>query len=143
MRGFTCLLATALVMTITLTAFAGSDIPNLKGTWVVKVQGVLHDKLDEMQPKRHIDARKGNFAIDFTLTIDKQEGFRFSGVKSSAKRKETMSGVIGFDNKSVYIVDDDTMMFGQMVAPDKMEQVWIHITKHRSSASRGLATRKR
>ena len=44
MRAATCLLAAALVLTMTLTSIAGSDIPDLKGTWVMKNQAVVHEK---------------------------------------------------------------------------------------------------
>lgn len=143
MRKIICLAAIVFVLSMSVTALAGSEIPDLKGEWVMKAQSVIHSKTDAMQPKRHVDVRKGHADIDFILTIDKQDGFRFSGVKSSKKRKETVSGVIGFDNKSVYMVDDDGIMLCRIVGPDKMEQIYLHITEHRSVANRAIMTRKR
>lgn len=81
--------------------------------------------------------------FDFTLTIDKQEGFRFSGTKESAKWKEAVSGVIGFDSKTVYMVDDNGFLFCRLVSPDKMELVYLQSSKHLSVAARGIMTRKR
>ena len=100
-------------------------------------------KLPESQPERHINQRKGFVDLELTLIIDKQDGARFSGSKSSDKRKETVSGVIGFDNKTVYMVDDDGIMLCKLVGPDKMEQIYLHITKHRSVAARSIMTRKK
>lgn len=84
MRRFTGSAAVVFVLTMAVTAFAGSKVPDLKGTWVQKMQGVIHEKLPEPQPNSHVvGVRKGHVEVDFTITIDKQQGFRFSGVKSS------------------------------------------------------------
>ena len=69
MGGFTCSAATLFVAMMTVTAFAGSDIPDLRGTWVMKMHAVVHEKQKEMQPERHIDVRKGFAEVDFVLTI--------------------------------------------------------------------------
>jgi len=130
-------------MTVTLTGFAGSDIPDVKGTWVMKAQGMRHHKAQEANPKSHTDVKTGLAQFELKITIDKQDGFRFSGTKESAKLKETVSGVIGFDNKTLYLVDDDGMAFCRLVAPDKMEHIYLHVTKHDSVAGRGIFVRKR
>lgn len=143
MSRFTCLLATIFVMTVTLTGFAGSDIPDVKGTWLLKAQGVRHHKGQGAIRKTHAGEKTGPVPVEIKMTIDKQDGFRFSGTKESAKLKETVSRVIGFDNKTLYMVDDDGMAFCRLVAPDKMEQVYLHVTKHDSVAGRGIFVRKR
>ncbi len=143
MRALTLAAALLITAIVPVTSFAGSDIPDLKGEWVMKTDAVLHSNKAELPPERHVDAREGYVSVDFVVTIDEQEGFRFSGIKSSKKRKETVSGVIGFDNESVYMVDDDGIMLCRIVAPDKMEQIYLHVTEHRSVAGRGIMTRKR
>ena len=130
-------------MAIAVTVSAGSEIPDLKGTWSLKNQAVGHDKLTEIQPDRHVDLKNRFAEVEFTLKIDRQDGFRFSGVKASGKRTEKVSGVIGFDNKTVYMVDDDGILLCKLVSPDKMEQIYLHITKHRSLAGRGMLIRTR
>lgn len=143
MRKFTCLAATVFVFSMSVTALAGSEIPDLKGTWVYKAQAIKHQKGTEPNPDAHGPAKSVPQEVDFILTIDKQEGFRFSGTRGSAKHKESFVGVIGFDNKTVYLVDEDGMSFCRLVSPDKMEYVYLHITKQDSVASRGIMTRKR
>jgi hypothetical protein len=81
--------------------------------------------------------------LELTLVIDNQEGARFSGYRESKRQKETISGVVGFDNKSIYIVDDDGMNIATLVAPDKMESIYLHNTQHHSIVSRAIVTRKR
>jgi len=130
-------------MAIAVTVFAGSEIPDLKGTWTLENQAVGHDKLTDVQPERHVDLKNGLAEPAFTLKIDRQDGFRFSGTKASGTRTEKVSGVIGFDNQTVYMVDDDGILLCKLVSPDKMEQIYLHITKHRSLAARGMLIRKR
>jgi len=144
MRKCTFLLLTTLFTTlIAVTVFAGSEIPDLKGTWILKNYAVGHDKLPELQPQRHTELKNGLAEVTFTLKIDRQDGARFSGTKASRRRTEKVSGVIGFDNKTVYMVDDDGILLCKLVSPDKMEQIYLHITKYRSLAGRGILTRKR
>jgi len=71
------------------------------------------------------------------------DGFRFSGKKSSENWTESISGVVGFDNETVYMVDDNGFCFCRLVSPDKMEQIYLHITDKHSVAARGILIRKR
>ncbi len=142
MRKCTCLAITVFLLTMGVTALAGADIPDLKGTWVIKGEGHGHEKSSESAPKIH--AKKfGVHNVVITLTIDKQEGVRFSGYKASDRQKETVSGVIGFDNKTLYMVDDDGMNIARLVSPDKIETVYFQLTKHHSIVGRAILTRKR
>jgi hypothetical protein len=54
------------------------------------------------------------------MTIDKQDGRRFSGTFSSAKHSETVIAVISHAG-TIYIVDDDGCTSGMMLAPDQVE----------------------
>ena len=63
-----------------------------------------------MHPGSHTGVAAGHAEFESTLKIDKQDGFRFSGTKSSAKTTEKISGVIGSDNKSLYMVDDQGIL---------------------------------
>ena len=143
MRTLSCLMAALFVLMAVCAASAGSDIPDLKGTWVYKDQAVRHFRSPDLPAKTHMKANTPYAEIAFTMNIDKQDGFRFSGTKVSEKSTERISGVIGFDNKTVYMVDDNGFLFCRLVSPDKMEQVYLHITKTHSVAARGIMTRKR
>lgn len=134
-------LAVFVLMSVPI-AFAGSDVPDLKGTWVMETKSIRHHKTEEPNPNKHHDVNTGLAQFKISITIDKQEGFRFSGTMESAKRKERISGVIGFDNKTLYIVDDDGMAFARLVGPNKIEHVYLHVTKHDSVAGRGVLVRK-
>jgi len=142
MRKLSIMLVLLFMMTFPQWGFAESDIPDVRGTWVMQVQAIRHHKTQETNPKLHHEVRTGQVQFELKITIDKQDGFRFSGTKESAKLKETISGVIGFDNKTLYMVDDDGMAFCRLVAPDKMEQIYLHVTKYDSAAGRGILIRK-
>ena len=143
MRRLSFLAAIILVMAVPLVGFAGSDIPDITGTWVRKIQAVKHHRLPKPDRKVHNDVKTGHSEMEFTLTIDKQDGFRFSGTKGTDRRRERISGVIGFDNKTLYMVDDDGMSFCRLVSPDKMEEVYLHVTTWNSLAGRAILVRKR
>ncbi len=143
MRTLLCLVTSLLIITISLTAAAQSGFPDLRGTWVGTDYGVRHYRSPELGASTHHKAKDLFPEIPLTLKIEKQEGFRFSGTKSSEHWSETISGVIGFDNKTIYIADDNGFLFCRLVSPDKMEQIYLHITPEHSAAARGVMFRKR
>lgn len=143
MRYFTCLISLFAVLGMTGIGLAQSNIQDLKGTWTMECFAIGHEKPAQgTQPKIH--AEKLDFHdFKMTLVIERQEGFRFSGHIESSRRKETISGVIGFDNKSVYFVTDAGMEMATLVAPDKMQAVYMRVSPHYSIAARVIITRKR
>jgi hypothetical protein len=66
-----------------------------------------------------------------TLTIDKQDGRRFSGTFSSARHSETIIAVVSRAG-TIFMVDDDGYRAGAMLAPNRMELCYLL----RSSAAR-------
>ena len=63
--------------------------------------------------------------------IDKQEGRRFSGTFSSARHSETVIAVVSRSG-TIYMVDDDGYDVATMLAPNRMEICYLHL----SSAAR-------
>lgn len=142
MHRIAALAAAVFILVTGFAAFAASETPDLKGTWIMKIESIGHDKLKGSPPVIHSE-KMGIHDLELTLVIDKQEGARFSGYRESKRQKEMISGVVGFDNKSIYIVDDDGMNIATLVAPDKMESIYLHNTQHHSIVSRAIVTRKR
>lgn len=56
--------------------------------------------------------------LEWTLTIDKQEGRTFSGTKASAKGKETVVGVV--DGGKIFLADDDGVYTGKLTSKNRM-----------------------
>jgi len=131
-----------------LTACAhqgGNPIPDLRGTWLIREEAVVSDRLPEQPPlSHHLDLVHGRrlVEIEFSLVIDTQEDFRFSGVKSSDRRREDVSGVLGFDGGEVYMADEDGIFLGRLAGADRVEFIYLHSTAHHSVASRGIMVRQ-
>jgi hypothetical protein len=61
------------------------------------------------------------------MTIDKQDGRRFSGTFSSGRHTETIIGVISREGRIV-MVDDDGYSFGTLLAPNRREGCYAHLS---------------
>jgi hypothetical protein len=109
-----------------------SEVPDLRGTWKAYVSGMVLGK-DRFQSGeselRHLD-------IEGTLTIDKQEGFRFSGIKSSSGQTKQFIGVIGFDNISIFIVDEEGHETAQLITSNEIESYYQHSVQGRMAVCR-------
>ncbi len=141
MRRVTGLLAILFVLTLSATGFAGSDIPDLKGTWIIQASGHMVLKPGAPHPP---EVGPGFHELEIPLVIEEQQGFRFSGYKQVTKefRKE-VSGVIGFDNKTIYIAEENAITTGTIVSSDRMECIFLESGKCLSIASREIITRKK
>ena len=130
------------MLSFSQAGMAGSEIPDVKGTWLMHGQGIRHHKTEETNPKLHHHLRHGLVSVELEITIDKQDDFRFSGTKISANHEEKISGVIGFDNTTLYMADDDGMQVSRLVTPDKMEFIYLQVTQYDSVAGRETLNRQ-
>jgi hypothetical protein len=67
--------------------------------------------------------------VALTLTIDKQDGRRFSGTFSSARATEKIVGVIS-RNGTLYYVDSDGYAFATLLASNRLESCYLQITSN-------------
>jgi hypothetical protein len=121
---------------ITLAAFAAapaaaqSTVPDLRGTWKGNSESIVlgggnphHTAVQASEPEFR--------SVPFTLTIDKQDGRRFSGTFSSPRSNEKVIAVISRDG-AIFLADDEGYTRGTMLAPNRMELCYLHV----SSAAR-------
>ena len=145
MRAFICFLTATVLVMFYAAGFAEESVnPDQKGARIMDLEVISHDRAAVGPiPKLHVPLGQGIELrrIKFKVTIDHQEGFRFSGFKTSDNRRETLTGVIDFDGKRIYMTDEDGMYLCTLVAPGKMEQIYLHVTDHRSISARGMLTR--
>jgi hypothetical protein len=66
-------------------------------------------------------------SVAFKLVIDKQDGRRFSGTFSSAHHSETVIAVISRSG-TIFMVDDDGYDVATLLAPDRMEICYLHLS---------------
>lgn len=71
--------------------------------------------------------------VEWTLTIDKQEGQNFYGSKASSRGKETVVGVI--DGAKLTMADDDGVYIGKLTSKNKMIITYVEATKDSKVAS--------
>ena len=104
-------------------AAAQTAIPDVRGTWKSESESIVLGRGNE----HHAGPRSNKprlSMIQFTMTIDMQDGRRFSGTFSSAKHSEQVIAVISRAG-TIYMVDDDGWTSGTMLAPDKMELCYM------------------
>ena len=105
------------------------EVPDLRGTWKGESQSIVLGG-NPHHPAAHAGEPRLT-SVPFTLVIDKQDGRRFSGTFSSARHSETVIAVIARSG-SIFMVDDDGYDVATMLAPNRMEICYLHL----SSASR-------
>ena len=80
-------------------------------------------------------------SVPFTLTVDRQEGRRFSGTFSSARATEVIVGVISRTG-TLFVVDDDGYDFATLLGPNRMEICYLHVAPGSRIASCTELTRQ-
>jgi hypothetical protein len=107
-------------------AAAQTSIPDLRGTW----KGVSESIVLGGGHPHHLATQSAEprlSSVPFTLTIDYQNGRRFSGKFLSARSSETVIGVLSRAG-TIYMVDDDGYDAGKMLAPNRMELCYLHLS---------------
>ena len=99
-------------------AAAETAVPDLRGTWTGQSESIV---LGRGNP-HHRDQRAAEprlSSVTFTMTIDKQDGRRFSGTFSSPKGSEKIIAVVSRSG-TIFLIDDDGYTLGTMLAPNRM-----------------------
>ena len=68
------------------------------------------------------------------MTIDKQDGRRFSGTFCSPRGNDKFVAVISRNN-TILLVDDDAYTVGTILAPNRMEWCYMHLSQATRVAS--------
>jgi hypothetical protein len=100
-------------------AAAQGAIPDMRGTWKGDSESIIlgagnphHAAPPSTEPRLN--------SVAFTMTIDKQDGRRFSGTFSSARGADKFVAVISRNN-TILLVDDDGYTLGSILAPNRVE----------------------
>jgi hypothetical protein len=108
------------------SAAAQTAVPDFRGTW----KGESHSIVLGGAHPHHPGAQANEPRFDstaFTLTVDKQDGRRFFGTFSSARGNDPVIGVVS-RNGTIHVVDDDGYTIGTMLAPNRMEWCYMHLS---------------
>ena len=121
--------------------FAESEIPNLVGTWEIQSEAGLITKGGEFGIWTH--HRQEFSTITAELVVTKQQGRVLYATYTSKLATEKLVAVIGWDNKTVYFVDQDGFTDATIVNKDKITSIYRHVGDKDSVVSAGVWTRKK
>jgi len=116
-----------------LPAAAQNAFPDLRGTWNGESESIIADGGNPHHagsPGREPQLS----SIPFTMTIDKQDGRRFSGSFSSPRSTEAVIGVIS-RNGTILLVDSDGYGVGTLLGPGRWESCYLQIASSGQVAS--------
>jgi len=117
-----CTLALA-TLTAMSSAVAQNAIPDLRGTWKGDSESIVLDGGNAHHPVTAASERELR-SVAFTLTIDKQDGRRFSGTFSSARGGSRVVAVMSRSG-TIFLADTEGFSNGTMLAPDRMELCYL------------------
>jgi hypothetical protein len=105
------------------TAAAQSAVPDLRGTWKGESESIVlgggnahHAVTSASEPELR--------SVAFTLTIDKQDGRRFSGIFSLPRGGSKVVAVMSRGG-TIFLADAEGFSNGTMLAPDRMELCYL------------------
>ncbi len=104
-------------------AAAQSAIPDLRGTWKGDSESIVlgggnahHTATQSSEPELR--------SVSFTLTVDKQDGRRFSGSFASPRGSSKIIAVIARSG-TIYLSDVEGITNGTLLAPNRMELCYL------------------
>lgn len=137
MRRLPCIVTLAALTAATL-ALAQAAIPDLRRTWKGESESIVlgagnphHSGTAGQEPELR--------SVSFTLTVDKQDGRRFSGTFSSARGSSKVVAVVSRSG-SIFLADAEGFSRETMLAPDRMELCYLkHSAETRIASCAELA----
>lgn len=117
------LAAALIVVLLVAVTVQAQTVPDLVGVW----KSVAHEGITT--GSRHFpknDPGPHFVSSQFVLHIERQEGRRFVGVKSSQHHKETVMGVIAYDGTTIHILEDEGSFAGKLLPDGSLELIYSH-----------------
>ena len=109
---------------------------------MVKSEGGVLLKGNEQNPKTHQPGVPFS-TLTAEAVITKQQGRIMQGTFKSARATEDFVALIGHDNKSLYLADDDGFLEGKIINIDTIEIVYRQVTPADAVVAVGIWTRKK
>jgi hypothetical protein len=121
-------------------AAAQTAVPDVRGVWKGESESIVlgHGNAHHDAP---VTDKPRLSTIAFTMTIDMQDGRRFSGTFASPRSTDTIVAVISHTG-TIYMVDDDGWTSGTMLAPNRMELCYMARTASDRVASCTVMTKQ-
>jgi len=107
-------------------AVAESGIPDFRGVWTGESESIVlgsgndhHTATQSNEPEMR--------TVRFTLTVDRQDGRRFSGTFSSPRTSEKVIAVYSRSG-AILMADTEGYTHGTMLGPDRIELCYLHVS---------------
>ena len=115
----------ALAVLAAVPAAAQTPFPDLRGTWKGESESIVADSGNSHHPGTPQSGPRLT-SVPFTMTIDKQDGRRFSGTFASPRATESVIGVVSRSG-TILMVDTDGYTVGTVLAPNRLEMCYLQI----------------
>jgi hypothetical protein len=119
MAKLACILTFVILVLPALPAASQTAPPDLRGTWKGESESLVLGGGNPHHPAAQANAPELR-SVPFTLTIDRQDGRRFSGTFSSPRSSEKVIAVISRGG-TIFMADDEGYTNGTLLAPNRME----------------------
>lgn len=127
--GVGIVLCLVLVYSPAIAAEGSKSMPNLVGTWTGKEKAHFHKATREAVRELRVTEQDGAYFRGFRSWehTDKKEAHGDVGGKKVHKATEPIIGVIGFDGKTIYLVEhgDWGIVHARLVGPDTIEAIYV------------------
>src|SRR6188508_3183250 len=107
-------------------AAAESGIPDFRGVWTGESETIVLGGGND----HHVAAQSNEpemRSVRFTLTVDRQDGRRFSGTFSSPRTSEKVIAVYSRSG-AILMADDEGYTHGTVIGPDRIELCYLHVS---------------
>ena len=114
-----------------------TGVPDMVGNWTGLWDAVTWQKNTAWMPNENISYWPKS---EETFVITEQKGNMFSGKivpQESPRSTEIVLGIIGPDNTTIDIVDEDSFYWGKMISPTKMELFYQEVDIEGMTVSAG------
>jgi hypothetical protein len=119
--------------TLAAAASAQSGIPDLRGTWKGDSETIIIGGGNAHHPAAQSNEPELR-SVAFTLTIDRQDGRRFSGTFSSPRSSSKVIAVISHSG-TIFLADVEGFSNGTMLSDNRMELCYLKLTSDARVAS--------
>ena len=120
----------ALAALLFVPVLAGAEeVPDVVGSWAGVGSVVILGSSDHFPELSSEDLTYGD-EMSYTLVIEEQNGRRFAGIRFLTEKpdiSEAVLGVIGFDDETIYMVDEDGHLDGRLISSTEMELVYREV----------------
>jgi hypothetical protein len=116
----------ALALLTALPAIAETAIPDLRGTWKGESESIVLGGGNPHHTPAQPNAPELR-SVPFTLTVDKQDGRRVSGTFSSPRSTEQIIAVVSRSG-AILLADDEGYTYGTLLAPNRLELCYLHVS---------------